>query len=54
MKVIEPAAVVAPVRIAHVLGAETLIMASAVGGMNPQYAPVMLSSLKITHQSYGH
>lgn len=32
-----PAAVVAPVRIAHVLGAETLIMASAVGGMNPQY-----------------
>ena len=32
-----PAAVVAPVRLAHVLGAKTLIMASAVGGMNPQY-----------------
>jgi purine-nucleoside phosphorylase len=32
-----PADVVVPVRLAKILGAKTLIMGSAVGGLNPQY-----------------
>jgi purine-nucleoside phosphorylase len=33
-----PAEVVVPVRLAKYLGAKTLVMGSAVGGLNPQYA----------------
>jgi purine-nucleoside phosphorylase len=41
-----PAEVVVPVRLAKLLGAQTLIMGSAVGGMNPDYEVGSLCVLK--------